>query len=100
MSLRWFFSSAPLAGSVFFLMIRRPPRSPLFPYTTLFRSHLMSRWPRLVELYEWSRPAGGAQALIAFTARDWRDLQLLSQLVDRKSVVEGKSVDLGGRRII
>src|SRR3990172_6972900 len=24
--------------SFFFLMIRRPPRSPLFPYTTLFRS--------------------------------------------------------------
>src|SRR5690606_40992328 len=24
----------------FFLIIRRPPRSPLFPYTTLFRSHL------------------------------------------------------------
>src|SRR2546427_5485163 len=23
----------------FFLMIRRPPRSPFFPYTTLFRSH-------------------------------------------------------------
>ena len=43
--------------------------------------HLMSRWPRYVELYDWSRPAGGAQALVAFTARDWRDLQLLSQLV-------------------
>src|SRR5215831_3624188 len=42
--------------------------------------HLMSRWPRLVELYEWSRPAGGAQALVTFTPRDWRDLQLLSQL--------------------
>jgi len=41
---------------------------------------LMSRWPRFVELYEWSRPAGGAQALITFTARDWRDLQLLSQI--------------------
>src|SRR6266700_5963631 len=26
----------------FFLMIRRPPRSTLFPYTTLFRS---CRWP-------------------------------------------------------
>src|SRR2546430_11385422 len=26
----------------FFLMIRRPPRSTLFPYTTLFRSRL--RW--------------------------------------------------------
>src|SRR3712207_8660783 len=27
----------------FFLMIRRPPRSTLFPYTTLFRSHLHPR---------------------------------------------------------
>src|ERR1041385_9314721 len=26
---------------VFFLMIRRPPRSTLFPYTTLFRSHFV-----------------------------------------------------------
>src|SRR5438876_5698681 len=26
--------------TVFFLMIRRPPRSTLFPYTTLFRSPL------------------------------------------------------------
>src|SRR2546429_5577884 len=30
----------PLVLSFFFLMIRRPPRSTLFPYTTLFRS-----WP-------------------------------------------------------
>src|SRR5256885_9676506 len=30
---------APASNSVFFfLMIRRPPRSTLFPYTTLFRS--------------------------------------------------------------
>src|SRR5258708_24431269 len=28
----------PLLYSFFFLMIRRPPRSTLFPYTTLFRS--------------------------------------------------------------
>src|SRR6266568_4730183 len=28
----------PLSNSFFFLMIRRPPRSTLFPYTTLFRS--------------------------------------------------------------
>ena len=27
-----------LVGCFFFLMIRRPPRSTLFPYTTLFRS--------------------------------------------------------------
>src|SRR3712207_7028190 len=29
--------------SVFFLMIRRPPRSTLFPYTTLFRSFILSK---------------------------------------------------------
>src|SRR2546430_5158030 len=36
----------PAAGFVFFfffLMIRRPPRSTLFPYTTLFRSHGFDR---------------------------------------------------------
>src|SRR3712207_7110831 len=27
-----------MSSQVFFLMIRRPPRSTLFPYTTLFRS--------------------------------------------------------------
>jgi len=41
---------------------------------------LLARWPRFLELYEWSRPAGGAQAQVTFTPRDWRDLQLLSQL--------------------
>src|SRR6266705_5011592 len=35
---------------VFFLMLRRPPRSTLFPYTTLFRS---ATWP--------IRPASGAR---------------------------------------
>src|SRR3712207_7718532 len=30
-----------MACSFFFLMIRRPPRSTLFPYTTLFRSDLV-----------------------------------------------------------
>jgi len=44
------------------------------------QERLMSRWPRFVELFEWSRPAGGARALVSFTTRDWRDLQLLSQL--------------------
>src|SRR3712207_9126922 len=28
------------SGMIFFLMIRRPPRSTLFPYTTLFRSRV------------------------------------------------------------
>src|SRR3712207_8960731 len=38
----------------FFLMIRRPPRSTLFPYTTLFRSHLAAGGPDLER-----QPAGG-----------------------------------------
>src|SRR5215208_7371142 len=31
-------SACPSLSCFFFLMIRRPPRSTLFPYTTLFRS--------------------------------------------------------------
>src|SRR2546429_6926398 len=34
-------------GLFFFLMIRRPPRSTLFPYTTLFRSIASLRGPWL-----------------------------------------------------
>src|SRR3712207_8596919 len=34
----------------FFLMIRRPPRSPLFPYTTLFRSRLRVGVPYRINL--------------------------------------------------
>src|SRR5258708_15565397 len=38
---------------IFFLMIRRPPRSTLFPYTTLFRSILLGLlWPMLVLLLD------------------------------------------------
>jgi len=32
----------------FFLMIRRPPRSTLFPYTTLFRSAVSAKTGRLL----------------------------------------------------
>src|SRR2546430_16735751 len=50
-TLRLFYSGGLLASSplqtcalsFFFLMIRRPPRSTLFPYTTLFRSVDVSR---------------------------------------------------------
>src|SRR6266571_6937353 len=39
----------PSCARFFFLMIRRPPRSTLFPYTTLFRSH-PATWQRDREL--------------------------------------------------
>src|SRR2546426_4221024 len=38
----------------FFLMIRRPPRSTLFPYTTLFRSRLARERGARLEA-EWSK---------------------------------------------
>src|SRR4051794_41497776 len=41
-------------------MIRRPPRSTLFPYTTLFRSrrgvHQEGPGDRVVRLHRWHRP--------------------------------------------
>src|SRR3712207_7185202 len=38
--------------SFFFLMIRRPPRSTLFPYTTLFRSPEQQQAPRYQDPYQ------------------------------------------------
>src|SRR2546429_4126448 len=46
----------------FFLMIRRPPRSTLFPYTTLFRSLLGTAFSR-------ARPAGAQDARADFLLR-------------------------------
>src|SRR2546422_4333612 len=54
--------------SVFFLMIRRPPRSTLFPYTTLFRSLGISegasrvRLTRALEGLRWSSSSPHAEA--------------------------------------
>src|SRR2546427_11570082 len=40
-------------------MIRRPPRSTLFPYTTLFRSHSLHQLERLLRRHAESRQRGG-----------------------------------------
>src|SRR2546430_15304581 len=53
----------------FFLMIRRPPRSTLFPYTTLFRSLIVLGL----------RHSLGRRALIA------EDAEIVAKLEDRKS---------------
>src|ERR1051326_8688836 len=44
-------------AAVFVLMIRRPPRSTLFPYTTLFRTHSLSVPRPCPALRQWLRPA-------------------------------------------
>src|SRR2546426_11470144 len=59
-----FFS--PLHFLFFFLMIRRPPRSTLFPYTTLFRSR---GGPRLKDARERSARVQSARMPTWFVTR-------------------------------
>src|SRR5258708_27281131 len=68
------------AYSLFFLMIRRPPRSTLFPYTTLFRSPglRLSRFRRAHDV-----PWAGRQLADRAIGRRRRDFE--NQIEDRKS---------------
>src|SRR3712207_8909430 len=45
-------------------MIRRPPRSTLFPYTTLFRSLKAYLVPSLLSEEEWDAIAAEAEAIV------------------------------------
>src|SRR2546426_8675562 len=65
----------------FFLMIRRPPRSTLFPYTTLFRSRLFGLGLRLGAL----GAGGGGFAFGTLFALFLADLADQLGLGDRKS---------------
>src|SRR3712207_9312253 len=53
---------------VFFLMIRRPPRSTLFPYTTLFRSPAESS---ALTLYRPRRGSRGSSVIGADVPKYW-----------------------------
>src|SRR5690348_17707850 len=53
----------------FFLMIRRPPRSTLFPYTTLFRSTL-HQIAGSGSVYDLSTGSGGQSGQTTYTATD------------------------------
>src|SRR2546422_10341123 len=100
-------------------MIRRPPRSTLFPYTTLFRS--LHRVVEQVEQHLAHRAGiGGNDEVLRHgrgqggtaRGRGWGEPvehflhprrprgRLRRGVRDRKSVVEGKRGDLGGGRII
>src|SRR3712207_977648 len=65
---------------VFFLMIRRPPRSTLFPYTTLFRSTMVDQLNAFAsEVTRVAREVGtegklGGQAQVKGVAGTWKDL--------------------------
>src|SRR2546425_7273254 len=74
-------------------MIRRPPRSTLFPYTTLFRSHVEARLPnkQVVRVEgandEHADPGGGQRADEPGQHPDRREVQL-----DRKHTSELQSL--------
>src|SRR2546422_2043493 len=103
----------------FFLMIRRPPRSTLFPYTTLFRSTRMRQLPEVPTAAEaglpgydvdvWSAllaPAATPNDIAARSEEHTSELQSRLHLVCRlllekkKKASDGKGASLlvAGRR--
>src|SRR2546425_1852887 len=70
----------------FFLMIRRPPRSTLFPYTTLFRSSGGADSVALLDLLHALAPELGLKLVVAHVDRSEEhtsELQSLAYLVCR-----------------
>src|SRR4030088_3697179 len=71
------------ASSSFFLMIRRPPRSTLFPYTTLFRSESVREQLRAhIAQFQWRLEQWQARAA-ARSEEHTSELQSLYHLVCR-----------------
>src|SRR5688572_31322111 len=64
----------------FFLMIRRPPRSTLFPYTTLFRSITLHKG----FIYHYDRRRTGGVVLIEKASRHQSQAER-PEIADRKS---------------
>src|SRR3712207_7204021 len=80
-------------------MIRRPPRSTLFPYTTLFRSQPVvrdrsgpSRWPRTAQLTgsRWGR--GGSCRAAGRSEEHTSELQSRQYLVCRLLLEKKKTI--------
>src|SRR5687767_15647288 len=82
----------------FFLMIRRPPRSTLFPYTTLFRSSI-DDWtsdPRVnADLARrWDAGSGVLVPLVARSEEHTSELQSLAYLVCRLLLEKKKLISI------
>src|SRR3989339_1295182 len=80
----------------FFLMIRRPPRSTLFPYTTLFRSQLHSKHANLMNMENRivEKPATNARS-----EEHTSELQSLAYLVCRLLLEKNRDLDNSERRV-
>src|SRR5438045_6726093 len=72
----------PSMSHFFLLMTRRPPKSTLFPYTTLFRSIAKQRWIIERDYQELKQELG----LGHYEGRGWRGFHHHATLcIDRKS---------------
>src|SRR3712207_8920406 len=74
----------------FFLMIRRPPRSTLFPYTTLFRSHIGGKRELIAPLCQQAMDLGFNGLIVESHCNPdcaWSDAaqQVTPDVLDRKS---------------
>src|SRR2546430_16204757 len=67
----------------FFLMIRRPPRSTLFPYTTLFRSRGGGHWLKVKLVGTRSNTSAIGAVATARSEEHTSELQSQSNLVCR-----------------
>src|SRR3712207_7507242 len=74
----------------FFLMIRRPPRSTLFPYTTLFRS-LFFGLPLRKIIYERQKQFSLYQKMSTNNNNDIKKLCALSRLEIDESEIQKRS---------
>src|SRR2546429_1898741 len=73
--------------SIFFLMIRRPPRSTLFPYTTLFRSCEQWVMPLARQVHRQLAAGGRFARALEPAHHDYRGpgLNVVNLRIDRKS---------------
>src|SRR2546430_4932511 len=72
---------------VFFSMIRRPPRSSLFPYTTLFRSSPAAARPSFSTCSSWPRHPGDRTSPPTRAGRKARSEEHTSELQSQSNVV-------------
>src|SRR2546428_11162580 len=79
----------PTSSLFFFLMIRRPPRSTLFPYTTLFRSSAY------YALHVVDQPAGFSYNDPVTSVRIWK---VTSSIVPAANSSAGHDYADGGNR--
>src|SRR2546430_7837577 len=76
-------------------MIRRPPRSTLFPYTTLFRSIMNGTLEDGLPSAESTRPVGSLRTILKRSEEHTSELQSQSNLVCRLLLEKKKAAQSG-----